>query len=400
MQLFITIDPPHHWTTADPGTGAVIASGVAESLAEISIDQKIDQLILIANGSSVASHKVIVPGKSRKKAASAIPYILEEELTNDLEDLHFALQSWNPSAESDVLVVEDALVQQWQDQFSQAGLQADEIVPDYLLLPRHPAADVTLARMAHGRYAIRSGEHSGAIVDENLLELWWELEATGKTIAVNDEDIVKQRLELDFENIHFWDIGSTVTEWLGQGGYNRTEPCLLQGKYNNREESRARYDYKLAVNLTLAGIIIYVGALLANQAWLGYKTGELMDRAASLYATAFPETGGQSIQDPVFEMRKSISALKSGNYQSGNFLPVYQVLAAELNRSNATTLTNLVFEDNVLKAQVLVPDFAALDALFLKLATTTQGYARVITKDAVAQDNSVQGVVEIALEQG
>ena len=401
MHLYITAEAPYIWASFQADQGNMIGRGEVESLNELNFVQSIEQVTLVAEGSKIAAHKVDVPGTSRKNIINAIPYVLEEELTDDIEDLHFALQTWSAGEKSEVLVVHDKVIKQWLDKFDQAGFEVSDIVPEYLLLPRHPSADITLTPKLSGDYLIRNGDYSGALVDENMIELWWDMDAEDKVIAINDEQMVKSLIEQGWENVQYWDIGPNFPDWIGHGGLKLlNNPCLLQGKYDDTELKQTRFDYKMAVNFMLAGIGIYLGALLLNYGYLEFKSSQLKSKANEIYQAAFPEFQDQQTDDPLYDMRKAMSALRSGNYQSDSFLPVLQVVANQLKAAPGTTLTNLIFEDDVLSAQVSVADFAALEDLFQKLATVTQGYATVITKDAVAQDNQVQGVLEVTLTQG
>ncbi len=401
MHLYITTDAPYIWATFNSEQGNLIGQGQVESLNELNFVQSIEKTTLVANGSKVAAHKVTVPGSSKKNVISAIPYVLEEELTDDIEDLHFALQKWSSGEDSEVLVVDDEIVQAWLDKFAQAGYEVNDIVPEYFLLPRHPSADITLTIKPSGDYLIRSGDYSGSLIDESMIELWWDIEAKDKIIAINDEQMVKSLIEQEWENVQYWDIGPEFVDWIGHGGLKSLNtPCLLQGKYDDAEQKRARFDYKMAVNLLLAGVGIYLGALLANYAYLEFKSGQLENKATEIYQAAFPEFQDQQSENPLYDMRKAMSALRTGNYQSDNFLPILQVIANQLNTAPNTTLTNLLFEDNILSAQVSVADFASLESLLQKLAAVTQGYATVQSKDAVAQDNQVQGVLEVTLIRG
>lgn len=401
MDLYITISTPHQWVIVNDDQKSVVATGEASSLGELKLEQPVKNINLVAQGSKVASHAVEVPGTSRKNVISAIPFVLEEELTDDIDDLHFALQKWSPGESAQVLVVKDELIQDSIAQFESAGLNVDDILPQYLLLPQHPSADITLARLPSGEFLVRTGEGSGTTIDEDMLELWWEMEANGKIIAVNDESMVKELIAEGWDNVLYWNIGSTMASWIPQGGLLKIQsPCLLQGKYDDSAQKQSRFDYKLALNFLLAGIGIYVLSIIANYFYLSYQANQLESQAVAIYETAFPELQGQTIEDPIYEFRKALSALSSGNYQSDNFLSIFQVLANQLYSMPDTTLTNLIFEGNVLKAEVLVLDFAALDALLQSLSNITEGYATVETKDAAALEDVVKGTLEVTLTQG
>ena len=401
MDLYITINSPHQWVMVNDDNRSVMANGQVNSLDELNFEQPIKHIKLVADSTNVASHRVDVPGTSRKNVVSAIPFVLEEELTDDIDDLHFALQQWAADEGADVLVVKDQLIEDSMAHFANAGFNVDDILPEYLLLPQHPSADITLAKIPSGDYLIRTGNGTGTVIDEDMLALWWEMESNNQIIAINDESMVKEFISEGWENVQYWDIGDSMENWIPHGSLEKTaSPCLLQGKYDDSEERQTRFDYKMAINFMLAGVGIYVCSILANYFYLGYKSNSLKSEAVGIYETAFPELLDQTIDDPIYEFRKAISALKSGNYQSDNFLSIFQVVANQLQSMPDTTLTNLIFEEDVLKAEVIVTDFAALDALFLSLATITQGYATVLTKDAAALEDVVKGTVEVTLTQG
>ena len=401
MDLYITTNSPHQWVIVNDDQRSVIAAGESQTLDELALEQPIKNIKLIAPSLNVASHHVDVPGTSRKNVINAIPFVLEEELTDDIDDLHFALQKWSPGEGADVLVVKDRLIRNSMAEFSDAGFSVNDVIPHYLLLPQHPSTDITLAKIPSGDYLIRSGDGSGSVIDEDMLELWWEMEAKGKSIAMNDESMVKEFIAAGWDNVQFWDIGDSMAQWIAHGSLEKTAvPCLLQGKYDDTGEKQTRFDYKMAVNFMLAGVGIYVLSILANYFYLGYQANQLESQAIGIYETAFPELQDQTFEDPIYEFRKAISALGSGNYQSDNFLSIFQVIANQLQSMPNTTLTNLIFEEDVLKAEVVVLDFAALDALFISLSTITQGYATIETKNAAALEDVVKGTLEVTLTQG
>lgn len=401
MNLIIKMHSPHQWVIVSDDNISVLAAGEVQSLDQLTLDQPIKNIKLVAGGSEVASHRVNVPGTSRKNVVSAIPFVLEEEVTDDIDELHFALQNWSPGQGADVLVVKDQLIRSSLAQFEESGFEPSDIIPEYLLLPQHPSADITLAKTPSGDFLVRSGDGSGTVIDQGMLELWWEMENGDRIIAINSESMVKSLIAEGRDNVQFWDIGDSMQSWIAHGGLTKTPaPCLLQGKYDDTEQRQTRFDYKMAVNFLLAGVGIYVLGILANYFYLGYQSNQLESEAVEIYQTAFPELQEQTIESPIYEFRKAISALGSGNYRSDDFLAIFQVVANQIKSMPDTTLSHLFFEENTLKAEVIVADFAALDALYLSLATITQGYATVLTQDAAALEDVVQGTLEVTLTQG
>ena len=100
----------------------------------------------VVPGESVVTRKVNVPSRQRQKVISALPYILEESLSGEIESLHVCLLHWKPGSESIAAVISKLDLQQWLAELEQAGIQMDSLIPEYLLVPLHPQTRITVAK--------------------------------------------------------------------------------------------------------------------------------------------------------------------------------------------------------------------------------------------------------------
>ena len=73
---------------------------------------------------------VMLPGKNRKKLLKALPYAVEDQLVDNIDDLHFALGSPAENNYYLVAAVEQKLMGYWDHAFRAAGIRVDEMVPD------------------------------------------------------------------------------------------------------------------------------------------------------------------------------------------------------------------------------------------------------------------------------
>ncbi|MBV8146014.1 MAG: hypothetical protein JO184_13505 [Gammaproteobacteria bacterium] len=86
-----------------------------------------------------------VPLKAGAKLQQLVPYALEEQLADDIEDLHFAIGKRLPdSTRVPVAVVAKALLDQWLGELRAAGIEPDAVYADSELLPQNPGQAVAL----------------------------------------------------------------------------------------------------------------------------------------------------------------------------------------------------------------------------------------------------------------
>ncbi|ABM63151.1 type II secretion system protein GspL [Halorhodospira halophila] len=89
----------------------------------------------VVPGAQVLVTRVWLPTRRRPRVLQALPYALEEQLTSDLEALHFAIRRIDADGGVHAAVVEHAAMQAWLDEFASLGLEVDALVPENGLLP-------------------------------------------------------------------------------------------------------------------------------------------------------------------------------------------------------------------------------------------------------------------------
>ncbi|MCW8109043.1 type II secretion system protein GspL [Alteromonas ponticola] len=137
VRLGSSINEPVSWLVWSSTEKEVIASGeLAEaselsSLAERAGERPVIALVASCN---IALKWVNLPPRASRKVLSAIPFMLEEELAQDIGKQFFALGP-KVNDKQAVAVVSRALLETWQVWLADAGLSCDTIIPDVLAVP-------------------------------------------------------------------------------------------------------------------------------------------------------------------------------------------------------------------------------------------------------------------------
>jgi len=162
----------------------IIASGVlthAEQLSDLT--EKAQQRIVkvFVPGSDVLLKRLTVPTKSHRAMLSAVPYMLEDELAQDVDELFFAYANIaNDNSEHNcfVAITQREQMLLWQSWLDAADINTKSMVPDVLAMPYvdeqwsaialHPER-VSSQASQPTQIIIRQGEWQGYALDS---EAW------------------------------------------------------------------------------------------------------------------------------------------------------------------------------------------------------------------------------------
>ncbi|GGD76980.1 type II secretion system protein GspL [Lacimicrobium alkaliphilum] len=128
---------PIQWLVYSTSEDDIIASG---ELADASHLQSLREraagrpITALAPTSDILLQWVTLPPRGGQKAIAAIPFMLEDELSTDIDRQLFATGPRQGNQQA-VAVVAKQKVQDWLGSLEQAGLYCDKLLPDILALP-------------------------------------------------------------------------------------------------------------------------------------------------------------------------------------------------------------------------------------------------------------------------
>lgn len=142
-----------------------------DSLREVQLGQALlrdflplvtgNRLVVFVPGGDVRLASVDVPARQPSKVLQAAPYLLEEQLADDVETQHFALGPRQGDGSTPVAVVSRERISTWMGKLAAEGLTPDALVPDLLALPHEPRVARWCALLDGDQVLVRSGAWSG-----------------------------------------------------------------------------------------------------------------------------------------------------------------------------------------------------------------------------------------------
>ena len=308
-------DAAIHWGVVDgegvEETGYLFNAEALETLGPRQGD--VDRIIAYLPAEQSTLISVPAPPKTSSKFIAAAAFMLEDELSEPIENIHFVTHKTGDSGLA--IAARDNIVSAWRDAFAEAGVELDILTTDAAALI--DISDDCIVIRNSARTIVANGANAFAC-DNDLLDI-----VSSELVG----DLSDKRVQCLGEDNDLPDIFSDQeTDWLGPlDDARRVEfyaqaldvaaPVnLLQGAYRKKMQWRAGLSQWRGAALIAAGLAAIGFATVALDAWRsGRASARWTSLAEQLHASSFPEASGV---DPVTHARGMLSA----GGDSGSFL--------------------------------------------------------------------------------
>src|SRR5271167_4588750 len=154
--LLLRLPPPGQeeteWLTLD-AAGAPTPTRQRGSLSLAAAVSRSDRVVVLAPATQILLAQPELPPGSGAKLIRAVPFALEEQLTEDVDQLSFAIGRRRAGGGTPVAVVSRSVLQTWIANISAAGIEPHAIYPDISLIPENPGQ--TVLWLERQRLAVR-----------------------------------------------------------------------------------------------------------------------------------------------------------------------------------------------------------------------------------------------------
>ncbi|MEH6556961.1 MAG: type II secretion system protein GspL [Oceanicoccus sp.] len=387
-------------------------------------------VVVIVPGEAVNLLSPSIPSKQLKQIKQALPFMVEELIADDIENVHIAMPEHVDGSEGvvDVAVISHATLINWLDQLHSSQLSPDSIISDVLCMPFHRSE---LSLLLDGkRVMMRSGKHSGLVLQiedfgflfGNWLSQYSEKEGVatkpvihityssqsnnGSSDSHDDESTDRdeerssepevvtfvrqnyQNCEVKVNAYH-----ESITEILASSYSNNRladQLNLLQGGYAVSRSGDSNWrNWRALTSVVVIGLLTYL-LLVAGSGWYFDNKADSLDaEAVTLYKQLFPNE--RRIVSPKKQMQNHLRMSGAGN--DSHFLPILASLATTLAGDGdemKLTVDQLRFDtaSGELQFQVRSSSIEKLDQLKRELAEIG---LEVDINSATEQDDYVMG---------
>jgi len=304
-----------HWLIWSTTEQHIIASGElagAEHLSALQEKSTSRQVITIVPSSDVALKTLTVPAKSKKAIQLAAPYMLEDELAQEVENLFFAYGDHKQVGIEQncvVVAVERQHILVWLSWLSHAGISTKHMIPDVFLMPK--ADEHWQAIQIDEHVLLRQGAWSGTLIDaslwtqlsefwknENIIDTYSLLPETGKDVVI---DAQPEELPLA----------------LFAQNYTNNAFNLLQGEFKVKtKRSPVLKTWAWAAGLIVCALLINVLMKSLTLMKINQQQLAIEQQIIEEYQSAFPETKRVRISTIRSQLKRKMAGVGSNSNQS------------------------------------------------------------------------------------
>jgi len=378
---------PVWWLIWSAANAEVIASGQLADATELSgLAARIGvnrPVTVLLSACDVVLKEVPLPGKPTRQILQALPYMLEEEQAEDIEQLLVlsgqTIQRDNQYLQQ-VAVLRRSVLEQWLDLLQQAGFPPRRLIPDALLLPE---LTQPVALQLGSQWLLRQGSWQLSCIDDS----WWadylQLAALPEILSYSPwpADCAAQPHQLAPAELPL----ALLAQQLDAVSFN-----LLQGSYAPKKASNKHWaQWRLSASLAAACALLYL-TLVGVEAWQFSRTAELTrNDASALYKQQFPN---ERVVNLKRQVERKLAA--SGAQGQHSMFALLSGVTPALGGAEPVTLNSLKYDSKKAELKVLATaaSFQRFEAL--KAQLLQQGYQ--VEQGALSQiEGQVQGTLTL-----
>ena len=369
------------------------------SLADASRYTRGTPVVVLAPSEEVFITSAALPGRNRKKLIKAVPYVVEDQIVDDLDSLHFALSAHSIHGQYLVAAIERRLMDYWDSALRAAGIRTDTIIPDILALADAPESWTVL--LESERALVRSPQGMFASDIENLPLMLMNLyEGAGEdkpeevTVYDCSRAAHMTRLKALTSGIEY-----SIVE-CADGAFGvfarqfdaRNTVNLLQGEYN-RQEGMSRHIKPWLPAASLFGlwliwqIFVSVVEIIDLNASSEQLTRQMQEAHKAAFAGSKTPAPGYERSDMQARLNK---LLEKQGQASGSLQEMLVKTAPILKNVSGVEVNALRYNNGKLDVELTIKQSSDMEPLKKKLEEQT-GW------EVKTQASTVQGVTKVRL---
>ena len=366
MKIYFRLEAPFEWVRINDDVSGdesrIDSFGEVNDLTDYEFEPD-DEAIGLIPGEWVTTHTVDLPAKTKKLFNAALPYALEEAISEEIENMHFICPDWKAGEPCHVLAISKEKMQEWKSAVDTHNIPANQLIADHSLLPMHDVAECSLA-LNDGMVYAKQKDDYGVTLDKDFLDAWIMDVPVDQTIAVNDKGLAEQLIE-DNPNRDFrhWEFGSKIVHWLE---YPDNSACDLWGdQYRPSMRRTGGNPYILPLMVLVFVVVGKVGFDLYQTIALKSEISTIKKEMKLSFSDALPELGAIESGQEKTVMEQALKRIG----RQGQKMNMQSMLAAVSRtlRSDNVTLSDLSFQNDELLLTCRLIDFSQVESLTKQL---------------------------------
>ena len=331
------------------------------SLSDAVISAADHFITIVMPGEDVLFLQAEVPGKNIQRVQQAVPYVLEDSVIDDVDDLYFAISKPNtaPDNQYDISVINSDYFESVIKQLETVGIYADVMTADYFLNENNILLfDGERIVFNSDKLKFSSDINGLKNISKDVLDGAKLVDCSGEK---QGEGSFENKLK-DF-NLDVLNCNDASLVYLIKSCSNHPSVNLLQGTYKKKKDwSSTSKKWLPAAVLFLVWLIVQGGVFVFDYIDLNDKNKRLNLEITNIYKQSFPQS--RRIIDAKAQMKQKLDELRKSKGKSGrSFTNMLSASARVFSTSKGLIIKSLRYYDGRINLEVQIASLQALDKL-------------------------------------
>jgi general secretion pathway protein L len=358
---------------------SMISCGSLSDAAAISEKHK---TVVLLDNTSIHIGSVQLPVKNRQKLLRAIPFALEEQIADEIDELHFVAGKSQQDGTVPVAAIKKATLDSIIANLNKSGIEPAAIIPDTLCLTASENQWAVLLHDGHANLQLNTFNGNEfdcetlPIIVTSLLQA--ESQVTPEKIILftldgETEDKVTgeltDSLPEDIELINVSYNTHPLVVYCGQY-HNAIHLNLLQDAYKPKHKGNIEWKrWQLAATLATVWLALTLGNAGTEYYALQDKNQQLRIQIEKIYKDTFPKS--KRIVNARVQMEQKLKELKgsSGTNESTSLLALLSNSAHALSSEKGITLQAINYRNNSVDLELTGTNLQAIESLNKKISS-------------------------------
>ncbi len=328
-----------------------VRHGQPDELALIAADKEV---IVLVPAEDVLLTSVNLPKMSRTRLLQALPYALEEQLTSEVDKLHFATSENQSDGSLPVAVVAVEKMEEWLTLLQSWQIQADILCPVTFALPY----EVNIWHIAmDGMAIVRTDRYQGFACDKNNLNSMLAIALVGAVTPPQQIFVhrytsnLTEALEVSVPVKEEVSGSDRYFSTLARQVVTSSPINLLQGHYRVKKSKFPQREKILRMigYLAAAWIFLLVAYPAVSYFILKHRVNQIENQIAQIYKRQFPQAS--SIVAPKLRMEEKLHKLTAQIGQN-KLLALLGFVGKGMLETPSLKLKRIEFQQNQLTLEI------------------------------------------------
>ena len=337
------------------------------SLEDCAVHARQRRVVVLAPAEETTLQTVQIVARNRQQLLKAIPYALEENLSQDVDEIHFSVGRRLDENRYPVAITGSETMDRWLERLTAAELQPVALIPELLALPL--AEDGWSLALELDRALVRTGENDGFACDPRSLPVILDLslqerEEAPSTLRIHrcagadalPESTLSAAIPREEDEV-------CPMPLLASGLDLKQSINLLQGPYQPDSGIRRMLrPWQAAAAVLAAWLVVEIGSAWLDIAHLSSEEAALASRIDSVYREAFPNS--KRVVNPRVQMRQQLKKLQAaGGGDSSGFLTLVDAGGKALASEPGIKLESATYRNGRLDMRLSGRDLQSIEGI-------------------------------------